>query len=105
MTDPFSFTTRADWLLCDPNGHMRNSAYLDLAVHCRMRYLDGNGFPVSEFARRGLGPVVRWDRVEYHREVRHLDEVTVQLRLRQATTSPDSDSPTRSSAAARRRRW
>ncbi len=81
MTAPFSFTTRADWLLCDPNGHMRNSAYLDLAVHCRMRYLDANGFPVAEFARRRLGPAVRWERVDYRREVRHLEEVVVELWL------------------------
>lgn len=57
VAEHFSFTTQADWLLCDPNGHKRNSAYLGLAV--RMRYLDANGFPVSEFARLGLGPVVR----------------------------------------------
>ena len=81
MTAPFSYTTRADWLLCDPNGHMRNSAYLDVAVHCRMRYLDANGFPVAEFARRRLGPAVRWERVDYRREVRHLEEIVVELWL------------------------
>ncbi|MFH1330064.1 MAG: thioesterase family protein [Actinomycetota bacterium] len=85
MTEPFSFTTRADWLLCDPNGHMRNSAYLDLAVHCRLRYLDANGFPAAEFARRRIGPAVRWDRVDYHREIRHLEEVVAESRLAAAS--------------------
>jgi len=85
MTEPFSFTTRADWLLCDPNGHMRNSAYLDLAVHCRLRYLDANGFPAAEFARRRIGPTVRWDRVDYYREIRHLEEVVVEMRLAAAS--------------------
>jgi acyl-CoA thioester hydrolase len=85
MPEPFSFTTRADWLLCDPNGHMRNSAYLDLAVHCRLRYLDANGFPAAEFSRRRLGPIVRWDRVDYYHEVRHLEEVVIELHLAAAS--------------------
>jgi acyl-CoA thioester hydrolase len=85
MIEPFSFTTRADWLFCDPNGHMRNSAYLDLAVHCRLRYLDANGFPAAEFARHRIGPTVRWDRVDYLREIRHLEEVIVELRLAAAS--------------------
>jgi acyl-CoA thioester hydrolase len=85
MSEPFSFTTRADWLLCDPNGHMRNSAYLDLAVHCRLRYLDAHGFPAAEFSRRRLGPTVRWDRVDYYHEIRHLEEVVVELHLAAAS--------------------
>lgn len=85
MFEPFSFTTRADWLLCDPNGHMRNSAYLDLAVHCRLRYLDAHGFPAAEFSRRRLGPTVRWDRVDYYHEIRHLEEVVVELHLAAAS--------------------
>jgi acyl-CoA thioester hydrolase len=87
VSEPFRYETRADWAFCDPNGHLRNSAYLDLSVHCRMRFLDANGFPVQRFAELGIGPAIRWERADYRREVRHLEPVTVELWL--AAAAPD----------------
>ena len=81
MDEPFFYETRADWLLCDPNHHMRNSAFLDVSVHCRMRFFQESGFPVEEFDRRQIGPVVRSDHIDYRREVRHLDPLRVELWL------------------------
>lgn len=81
MDEPFFYETRADWLLCDPNHHMRNSAFLDLSVHCRMRFFEENGFAVEEFERRRIGPVIRSDHVDYRREVRHLDPIRIELWL------------------------
>lgn len=37
-----------------------------------------SGFPISEFARRGIGPAARCDHVDYRRELRHLEEVAVE---------------------------
>lgn len=74
---PFRHATTVRWADLDGNGHMRNSAYLDLASHVRMTCFAANGFPASEFARHRFGPVVRRDELSYRRELRLLDEITV----------------------------
>lgn len=65
------------WGHLDSNGHMANTAYLDLAVDIRMMFFKEHGFPVAEFVRRGLGPVIKTDTIEYFRELRLLDTVRV----------------------------
>ena len=67
----------AGWGTMDFNGHMANTAYLDLAADVRMAFFAENGFPPAEFRRRGLGPVVKKDELEYFREVDLHDTVTV----------------------------
>ena len=77
----------AGWRDIDTNSHMGNTAYLDKAVDARMMYFVDCGFPMSEFVRLRLGPVVMRDEVEYYREVHLLDEITVTFGL--AGLSPD----------------
>ena len=69
------------WEHLDSIGHMANTAYLDLAVNARFLYFESQGFPPGEFARAGIGPVVRRDEVEYFRELRMLQQVRVSLML------------------------
>ncbi len=69
----------AGWGDMDFNGHMRNTAYLDKSADLRMMYFSENGFPVIEFARRRLGPVVMKDEVEYFKEVGLLEQLRVTL--------------------------
>ena len=47
---PFRHTVTVRWAELDSNGHMRNSAYLDLASHVRMTYFAAHGFPAAEVA-------------------------------------------------------
>ena len=75
----------AGWGTMDFNGHMANTAYLDLAADVRMAFFNEHGFPTGEFRRLGLGPVVRRDEVEYFREVGLHDAVTVTLAVTAAT--------------------
>src|SRR5688572_17663579 len=79
MITPFERTFHAGWGLMDFNGHMRNTAYLDLGADVRMMFFAAHGFPMTEFARLRLGPVVRRDEIEYFREFRLLDPVRVDL--------------------------
>lgn len=65
----------------DFNAHMRNTAYLDKSADLRMMYFADSGFPMSEFTRLRLGPVVKKDVVEYFREFKLLDEVIVTMSL------------------------
>jgi len=78
---PFSKTFVAGWGDMDFNAHMRNTAYLDKAADLRMMYFAAHGFPMSEFARLRLGPVVTRDELEYVREIHLLQELTVTLTL------------------------
>ncbi len=69
----------AGWGDMDFNSHMRNTAYLDKSGDTRMMFFSEHGFPMSEFARLKLGPVIIKDEIEYLREVNLLDELKVTL--------------------------
>jgi len=74
-------TLIAGWGDMDFNSHMRNTAYLDKSADVRMLYFASCGFPMSEFMRLRLGPVVMKDEVEYFREFQLLDEVRITMSL------------------------
>jgi acyl-CoA thioester hydrolase len=65
----------------DFNAHMKNTAFLDKSADVRMMFFAENGFPVTEFSRLRLGPVVMKDEVEYQSEVGLLQEITVTLAI------------------------
>ena len=69
------------WDDADVNGHMRNSAYLDLATDIRMLYFRDNAFTARDFERLRVGPVVMKEEIEYFREMKLMDplEVTHQI--------------------------
>ena len=77
----------AGWRTMDFNGHLANTAYLDLAADVRMAFFAEHGFPPIEFRRLAIGPVVRNDELEYFREV-HLHE-TVTVTHAALAMSPD----------------
>ena len=78
----------AGWGTMDFNGHLANTAYLDLAADVRMAFFAEHGFPPSEFRRLAIGPVIRKDELEYFREVGLHDTVTVTYAL--LALSPDA---------------
>jgi acyl-CoA thioester hydrolase len=84
---PFSISSVAGWADMDANAHMGNSAYLSKCVDSRMSFFKLNGFPVTEFAKRRIGPVVRRDELEYFREIALMEPITVTLAL--AGMAPD----------------
>jgi len=65
------------WRAMDFNGHMANTAYLDLAADVRLAFLADHGFPPTELRRLAIGPVIRKEELEYFREVNLHDTVTV----------------------------
>ena len=83
----FSISSFAAWADMDANAHMANIAYLSKCVDARMSFFRAHGFAVTEFAKRRIGPVVRRDEIEYHREVALLEPITVTLEL--AGLAPD----------------
>lgn len=81
MPESFSKTFHVRWGDVDFNAHMRNTAYLDLCVDARMMFFAEHGFSMREFERLRFGPVVMKDELEYFRELRLLETVTVTLEL------------------------
>ena len=71
----------AGWGDIDFNGHMRNTAYLDKSGDLRMLYFAERGFPMSEFVRLKMGPVVMRDEIDYSREVNLLEPLRGTLAL------------------------
>ena len=67
----------AGWGTMDFNGHLANTAYLDLGADVRLAFFADHGFPPSEFRRLGIGPVIRKDELEYFREIGLYETVTV----------------------------
>jgi acyl-CoA thioester hydrolase len=67
----------AGWRTMDFNGHLANTAYLDLAADVRVAFFAEHGFPPTEFRRLAIGPVVRRDELEYFREINLHETVTV----------------------------
>ena len=67
----------AGWATMDFNGHMGNTAYLNMAADVRMAFFAEHGFPPVEFRRLGIGPVVKKEEIEYFREISLHDTVTV----------------------------
>ena len=85
--EAFAISAVAGWADMDANAHMANFAYLNKCVDARMGFFKQHGFPVTEFAKRRIGPVVRRDELEYHREIGLLEPITVTLAL--AGMAPD----------------
>ncbi len=77
----------AGWADMDFNSHMKNTAYLDKAADVRQMFLIDHGFPVEEFLRLRIGPVVMKDEVEYFKEVGLQQEIIVTYAL--AGHAPD----------------
>ena len=71
----------AGWGDMDFNSHMRNTAYLDKSADVRMMYFSENGFPVAEFHRLRMGPVILRDELDYYREIGLLEELRVTLEV------------------------
>lgn len=69
------------WSDCDANGHMRHSAYLDIATHVRFAYLAERGYTAERFHAQGIVPAVMFESLRYLREVRHPETVRVDFNL------------------------
>lgn len=81
MSDTFTRSFHVRWGDIDFNGHMKNTAYLDISVDVRMMFFAENGFAAREFEELKFGPVVLRDEVSYFRELKLLERMSVDLAL------------------------
>jgi len=82
-----SLKFHAGWGDMDWNSHMANTAYLNKVVDARVMMLAERGFPLDEFIRLRLGIVVMKDELEYRREIKWMDEITISFHV--AGLAPD----------------
>ena len=54
--EPFERTVHGRWGDMDFNGHVRNTAYLDLSADLRMQCFAAHGYSMREFERLRIGP-------------------------------------------------
>jgi acyl-CoA thioester hydrolase len=77
----------ASWADMDFNAHMANTAYLNRAVDARMAFFTENGLPLAELMRLRVSWVVMKDEVEYRREIKWMEEISITVAL--AGLAPD----------------
>jgi len=74
-----TFTVR--WSDCDANGHMANTAYSTLAIETRIGYLRSRGWTFADFQESRFGPVITREEIDYLREVRLGEDVTLDFTM------------------------
>ncbi|WP_427165586.1 acyl-CoA thioesterase [Streptomyces sp. C1-1] len=77
MSEPFSVPVTVRGYETDALGHLNQSVYLQYAEHARWSILQAAGVGPAELLAKGVGPVVLRTTVDYVRELRAGDEVSV----------------------------
>lgn len=73
--------TQILWSMIDANGHLRHSAYADLAAQARVNVLAALGLE-KEIMKLGIGPILFKEELTYLKEIRMNDKVKVTVSLR-----------------------
>ena len=73
----FQATFRVGWGDVDGNAHMANRSFLDRASDTRILFFAEHGFQAARFQSERVGPVIVKDELVYRKELRLLDEFTV----------------------------
>ena len=81
MANPIVQRFRVSWGDVDGNGHMANIAYLTRSADTRFLFFFENGFPNSRFSTEHIGPVILRDELVYRKELRLLQEFSVDLQM------------------------
>jgi acyl-CoA thioester hydrolase len=79
MSAPFEFHSDVGWFDLDANRHMKNVAYMEKSVDCRLRFFARHGYDPAAFARLGVTFVVVRDETLYKRELFLGDNMRVQM--------------------------
>jgi acyl-CoA thioester hydrolase len=96
----WAITSTVRWSDLDANGHLRGTAYSDLATDARLAFFAERGLAVQRLLDLGIGPVVLAERLSYASESRLGDELTVGFAL--AALSRDASRGTVESGIVKR---
>lgn len=73
--------TQILWSMIDANGHLRHSAYADLAAQARVNVLAALGL-AKEIHKLNIGPILFREELTYLKEVRMNERVQVTVELK-----------------------
>ena len=76
------------WPDCDPNRHVRHSAYYDYGAHIRIRYFKEYGFDAVTLKRLNIGPILFKEECSFLKEI-GIDD-TIRINLLKGEISPDA---------------
>jgi acyl-CoA thioester hydrolase len=76
---PFEHHTDVGWFDLDANGHMKNTAYMEKSVDCRLRFFNASGVSPDVFSKWKVAFVVVRDETTYSRELFLGDRMRVQI--------------------------
>lgn len=79
MMNKFKKTIHVRWSDCDPNRHVRHSAYYDYGAHVRIRFFSELGFSADKMNALNLGPILFKEECSFIKEIRPEDTVTVNV--------------------------
>ena len=79
MSPVFEHHTDVGWFDLDANRHMKNTAYMEKSVDCRLRYFNSTGVSPDIFAKWKVAFVVVSDQVTYSKELFLGDRMRVQM--------------------------
>lgn len=74
-----SFNTK--WSDFDPNRHMRHTAYNDYAAEVRIRYFAAKNFPIEQFTKHNVGPILFEEYTSFRKEIHMGECITANLKL------------------------
>ena len=75
------------WSDCDPNRHVRHSAYYDYGAQARIRYFIKIGFGSKEMTKLSIGPILFKEECTFIREL--TPEENIRINLLKGELSPD----------------
>jgi acyl-CoA thioester hydrolase len=73
--------TQVLWSMIDINGHLRHSAYADLAAQARVNVLMELGLDQASM-QLGIGPILFREELIYHKEIKINERVSVSVALK-----------------------
>jgi acyl-CoA thioester hydrolase len=79
--ETYSKTYEIRWSDLDANGHVRYSAYIDATADQRYHFFAEHGFPPETFQKLGLGLIYTSLSVQFLREVRLGEVLTINYLL------------------------
>lgn len=77
MQQNIFFKGQVLWAQIDGNMHLRHSAYADFCAQARSNMLNTMGLSLNEFSKKKIGPILFREELNYLREIRLDEFITV----------------------------
>lgn len=72
------------WAQVDPNGHLRHSAYYDLAAQVRVNAFAEHELGIQDLLKLGIGPILFREEARFYREISLNENIKVDLQIQKA---------------------